>query len=120
MSKTGRPCRGFFFFFFLVLIFETFLGGALWHNVYRGYTVFWGTVIYCSLAKTRLLQQLFVGTTRSGSAPSATCAEHSGKDCDTDKEEGTHQACLDTTPRIVTLTKKREHIRPVLTQRRGL
>ena len=32
------------------LIFETFLGGALRHNVYRGYIVFWGTIIYCSLA----------------------------------------------------------------------
>ena len=28
-----------------VLVFETFLGGALWHNVYRGYIVFWGTII---------------------------------------------------------------------------
>ena len=34
-----------------VLIFETFVGGALWHNIYRGYNVFWGTIIYCSLAK---------------------------------------------------------------------
>ena len=33
-----------------LLIFETFLGGALWHNVYRVYIVFWGTIIYCSLA----------------------------------------------------------------------
>ena len=39
--------------FWGVLIFETFLGGALWHNVYRGYIVFWGTIIYCSLACAR-------------------------------------------------------------------
>ena len=37
-------------FFSFLLIFETFLGGALRHNVYRGYIVFWGTIIYCSLA----------------------------------------------------------------------
>ena len=30
-----------------LLIFQTFLGGALWHNVYSGYTVFGGTIIYC-------------------------------------------------------------------------
>ena len=29
-----------------MLIFETFLGVAVWHNVYRGYIVFWGTIIY--------------------------------------------------------------------------
>ena len=45
MSETGRPCLGIF-----LLIFETFLGGALRHNVYKGYIVFWGTIIYCSLA----------------------------------------------------------------------
>ena len=54
--KTGRPCLGILFFF--VLIFETFLGGALRHNVYRGYIVFWGTIIYyCSLACSQ--NQLF-------------------------------------------------------------
>ena len=38
-----------------LLIFETFLGGALRHNVYRGYKVFWGTIIYCSLASVYVL-----------------------------------------------------------------
>ena len=42
---------------FFLLIFETFLGGALRHNVYRGYIVFWGTIIYCSLACSQ--NQLF-------------------------------------------------------------
>ena len=50
MSSTGRPCLGIY-----LLIFETFLGGALRHNVYWGYIVFWGTVIYCSLARALLL-----------------------------------------------------------------
>ena len=52
MSWTGRPCQGIFW-----LIFETFLGGTLRHNVYRGYIVFWGTIIYCSLACSQ--NQLF-------------------------------------------------------------
>ena len=50
MSWTGRPCLGMF-----LLIFETFLGGALRHNVYMGYKVFWGTIIYCSLASVYVL-----------------------------------------------------------------
>ena len=37
-----------------LLIFETFLGGALRHNVCRGYIVFWGTIIYCSLASSTM------------------------------------------------------------------
>ena len=42
---------------YFLLIFETFLGGTLWYNVYRDYIVFWGTIIYCSLACSQ--NQLF-------------------------------------------------------------
>ena len=48
--------------------------------------------IATGLIKAGLLQQLFVGAARSGAAPSSTCAEYSRK----------------------TLTKKTEHIKPVL------
>ena len=49
-----------------LLTFETFLGGDLRHNVYRGYMVLGGTIIYCSLPVYKINFFPFALTSKAG------------------------------------------------------